>query len=88
MTNNQTQLRHRPVIRVFVSSTFTDLKHERDVLQRDVFPKLEQICASRQFQFQAINLYRAVSEEASLGPQRTDRVELFPGLAFHIQAPG
>ena len=26
--------------RVFVSSTFEDLKAERDALQRDVFPKL------------------------------------------------
>ena len=51
MTDNPAQLRRRPVIRVLVSSTFTDLKHERDALQRDVFPKLEQFCASRQFQF-------------------------------------
>ena len=43
-------------IREFVSSTFTDLKHERDTLQRDMFPKLEQLCATRQFQFQAIDL--------------------------------
>ena len=56
MMDNQAQVRRRPVIRVFVSSTFTDLKHERDALQRDVFPKLEQFCASRQFQFQAIDL--------------------------------
>ena len=56
MMDNQAQLRHRPVIRVFVSSTFPDLKQERDALQRDVFPKLEQLCASRQFQFQAIDL--------------------------------
>ena len=56
MMDNQAQLRRRPVIRVFVSSTFMDLKHERDALQRDVFPKLEQLCASRQFQFQAIDL--------------------------------
>src|SRR3989304_4519744 len=56
----------RPVIRVFVSSTFTDLKHERDALQRDVFPKLEQLCASRQFQFQAIDLRWGVPTEASL----------------------
>ena len=64
--DNQTQLRRRPVIRVFVSSTFTDLKHERDALQRDVLPKLEQLCASRQFQFQAIDLRWGVPAEASL----------------------
>jgi hypothetical protein len=34
--------RLRPVIRVFVSSTFSDLKDERNVLQCDVLPRLEQ----------------------------------------------
>jgi len=42
MLDNQAQIRHQPVIRVFVSSTFPDLKHKRDA-----FPKLEQLCASR-----------------------------------------
>jgi hypothetical protein len=73
MMDNQTQLRRRPVIRVFVSSTFTDLKHERDALQREVFPKLEQLCASRQFQFQAIDLRWGVPTEASLD-HRTMRI--------------
>ena len=67
------QLRRRPVIRVFVSSTFTDLKHERDALQPDVFPKLEQLCASRQFQFQAIDLRWGIPTEASLD-HRTMRI--------------
>ena len=66
MIEDKAQPRRRPVIRVFVSSTFTDLKHERDALQRDVFPKLEQVCASRQFQFQAIDLRWGVPTEASL----------------------
>lgn len=70
---NQAQPRRRPVIRVFVSSTFTDLKHERDALQRDVFPKLEQLCASRQFQFHAIDLRWGVPTEASLD-HRTMRI--------------
>ena len=60
-------MQHRDVIfRVFISSTFTDLKHERDALQRDVFRKLEQLCASRRFQFQAIDLRWGVPTEASL----------------------
>ncbi|MBI4517176.1 MAG: DUF4062 domain-containing protein [Deltaproteobacteria bacterium] len=37
--DDNAQPRRRPVIRVFVSSTFTDLKRERDALQRDVFPR-------------------------------------------------
>ena len=30
--------------RVFVSSTFEDVKAERDALQREVFPKLRKLC--------------------------------------------
>jgi len=56
--------RFRPVIRVFVSSTFSDLKEERNVLQRDVFPRLEHYCLVRGFQFQAIDLRWGVPGEA------------------------
>jgi hypothetical protein len=71
---NHPVVRRRPVIRVFVSSTFlTDLKHERDALQRDVIPKLEQHSAIRGFQFQAIDLRWGVSTEASLD-HRTMRI--------------
>jgi hypothetical protein len=37
--------------RVFVSSTFEDLKAERDALQRDVFPKLRTLCEQRGARF-------------------------------------
>jgi hypothetical protein len=52
-------------IRLFVSSTFADMKAERDVLQREVFPHLTKLCASRGFSFQPIDLRWGVSEEAS-----------------------
>jgi len=58
-----TKPRLRPVIRVFVSSTFSDMKHERNALAADVFPKLEQLCQRHGFQFQAIDLRWGVSEE-------------------------
>jgi hypothetical protein len=48
--------RFHAVIRVFVSSTFSDLKQERSALRAQVFPKLEQLCARNGFQFQAIDL--------------------------------
>lgn len=31
--------------RIFVSSTFSDLKAERNALQKHVFPKLRELCA-------------------------------------------
>jgi WD40 repeat protein len=52
--------------RVFVSSTFGDLKRERNVLQREVFPPLRSLCVARNFRFQAIDLRWGVSEEAAL----------------------
>lgn len=51
-------------IRLFVSSTFSDLKSERDALQREVFPRLKRLCLSKGMRFQAIDLRWGVSEEA------------------------
>src|ERR1035437_2386173 len=51
-------------IRLFVSSTFSDMKAERDALQRDVFPRLRQFCLSNGFRFQPIDLRWGVPEEA------------------------
>jgi len=55
--------------RVFVSSTFEDLKAERDRLHEDVFPRLREFCRERGARFQAIDLRWGVSEEASLDQQ-------------------
>jgi hypothetical protein len=55
--------------RVFVSSTFEDLKAERDALQRDVFPKLRQLCEENGARFQAIDLRWGVRDEAGLDQQ-------------------
>ena len=56
--------------RIFVSSTFSDLKAERDALQRYIFPRLRELCAKSGARFQAIDLRWGVSEEAGLD-QRT-----------------
>lgn len=66
MSDPRTQGRLHPVIRVFVSSTFSDMKHERNALAADAFPKLEQLCHRHGFQFQAIDLRWGVSTEAGL----------------------
>ena len=52
--------------RVFVSSTFEDLKAERDALQREVFPRLRKLCEANNARFQAIDLRWGVRDEAAL----------------------
>ena len=54
-----------PVFRVFVSSTFGDLTAERSALHERVFPQLRALCASRDAEFQAIDLRWGVSVEAA-----------------------
>ena len=51
-------------IRLFVSSTFGDMKKERDVLQREVFQKLRALCVEHGLRFQAIDLRWGVTEES------------------------
>lgn len=55
--------------RVFVSSTFSDLKAERNALQERVFPELRQLAAEHGCRFQPIDLRWGVSDEASLDQQ-------------------
>lgn len=54
------------IFRVFISSTFTDMKLERSILQRDAFPKLEKFCEEHSAKFQAVDLRWGVNEESSL----------------------
>ena len=57
------------VFRVFVSSTFDNLKAERNALQENVFPRLKALCAEHGTRFQAIDLRWGVSEEAGRDQQ-------------------
>ena len=61
------------VFRVFVSSTFRDMRAERDALQERVFPKLRARCAAKGYGFQPVDLRWGIGEEASAG-QRTVRI--------------
>ena len=56
--------------RIFVSSTFSDLKEERNALQKEVFPRLKKLCRENGTRFQGIDLRWGVREEAGLD-QRT-----------------
>ncbi len=55
--------------RLFVSSTFSDLKEERSALQKYVFPRLRELALAHSCRFQAIDLRWGVSEEAALDQQ-------------------
>ena len=55
--------------RIFVSSTFSDLKEERNALQSEVFPRLRELCQEYGCKFQAIDLRWGVREEAALDQQ-------------------
>ena len=62
-------IRQSITFRVFVSSTFSDVKVERNALQERVFPKLREVCMQHGARFQAIDLRLGVSEEAALDHQ-------------------
>jgi len=61
------------IFRVFVSSTFSDLKAERDALQKKVFPRLRTLCEEKESSFQAIDLRWGVGKESSLD-QKTMKI--------------
>ena len=54
------------LVRVFISSTFSDMAHERRILHEHVFPELTRLCASRGARFQAVDLRWGVNEESQL----------------------
>jgi len=60
------------IFRVFVSSTFTDMKEERRILQKKVFPKLEKYCEAHGAHFQAVDLRWGVNEESQLNQKTLD----------------
>ena len=54
------------IFRVFVSSTFTDMKQERRILQQNAFPRLEKFCEENGARFQAVDLRWGINEESAL----------------------
>ncbi len=55
--------------RLFVSSTFQDLRAERNALHAHVFPRLRELCRRHGCRFQAIDLRWGVSGEAARDQQ-------------------
>lgn len=58
--------------RVFISSTFSDMRAERKILQAKVFPRLEEFCTQYGAKFQAIDLRWGVNEEIQLDQKTLD----------------
>ena len=52
------------VFRLFISSTFSDFRCEREALRLKVFPRLEEFCAERGSRFQAVDLRWGITDEA------------------------
>lgn len=61
------------IFRVFISSTFSDMRQERAILQRDAFPRLERFCEEHGAVFQAVDLRWGVNEQAAYD-QKTLRI--------------
>ncbi len=57
-------LHHIRTFRLFVSSTFADFKVERQILQERVFPKIDEHCKNKGFQFHPIDLRWGINAEA------------------------
>lgn len=58
-----TQTNHNRIIRVFVSSTFSDMNNERDYLMTNVFPQLKEIARRRNVTFVELDLRWGIPDE-------------------------
>lgn len=56
--------RKNRIIRIFISSTFVDMSVERNLLQSKIIPEIKRYCASKEWQFECVDLRWGVSEEA------------------------
>ncbi|KAK7505932.1 hypothetical protein BaRGS_00002654 [Batillaria attramentaria] len=60
------------IVRIFVSSTFTDTKLERNTMMAKVFPNLMQKCQEKGYQFQIVDMRWGVRDEATDDHRTTD----------------
>lgn len=72
MSTSNESLRNK-VIRIFISSTFEDMRKERDILQQKVYPYLLSLCAPRGWQIEFVDLRWGISKEAGV-QQKTMRI--------------
>ena len=58
-----------PVIRVFLSSTFADMEHERSYFGEVLAPRISRICSERGVSFFNVDLRWGITEEDQIGGQ-------------------
>jgi len=56
-------------VRIFVSSTFKDMGAERELLVKNVFPRLHALCSSKHINFSFVDLRWGITKEMSEGGQ-------------------
>lgn len=59
-------------LRLFISSTFKDMKEERELLVKQVFPEVRRLCASRLVNFVYIDFRWGITSEDSAGGKVLD----------------
>ena len=52
-------------IRIFLSSTFSDMQEERNYLTKKIFPRIREICEKRGVRFSVLDLRWGITEEES-----------------------
>ena len=62
-------LTNTKIFRVFISSTFQDMKVEREALRKDVFPFISEFCLQNSCKFQPIDLRWGIGEQAIINQE-------------------
>jgi len=63
MKNEQAQSSEQRVIRIFISSTFHDMREERDELVKRIFPQLRKLCEKRGVVWGEVDLRWGITDE-------------------------
>ncbi|KAJ8019859.1 NACHT domain- and WD repeat-containing protein 1 [Holothuria leucospilota] len=58
-------------VRVFLSSTFTDMMHERNRLLREIYPKLQRYCQMRGMEFEVVDMRWGVHDNITTDHKTT-----------------
>ncbi|XP_021358893.1 uncharacterized protein LOC110453957 isoform X1 [Mizuhopecten yessoensis] len=54
----------RSVVRIFISSTFSDMRAERNAIVREATPKLREFCAEHDLDFQMVDMRWGVTDDS------------------------